>query len=254
MTLKFPEDYTDKIIQGDALEIMKQIPDESIELIITSPPYNIHNTDGGGMSSIGTKNSKWENAALADGYQDHEDNMPHDEYVEWQRNCLREMLRIIPENGAIFYNHKWRVQNGLLQNRDDIVSGFPVRQVIIWHRNGGINFNKGYFLPTYEIIYLICKPEFTLAKKANAHGDVWNISQELNNVHPAPFPIEIPARIIGSTTAHTVLDPFMGSGTTALAAKTLQRNFIGIEISKQYIDMAKKRINKDKHVTNLLNF
>jgi modification methylase len=67
------------------------------------------------------------------------------------------MMRLLTDDGAIFYNHKWRVQDGLLQDRNDIVSGFPVRQIIIWHRNGGINFNKGYFLPTYEVIYLIAK-------------------------------------------------------------------------------------------------
>lgn len=86
--------------------------------------------------------------------------MPHDKYIDWQRRCLAEMLRIIPEDGAIFYNHKWIVQGSLLQDRQDIVSGFPVRQIIIWKRKGGINFNPGYFLPTYEVIYLICKKDF----------------------------------------------------------------------------------------------
>src|SRR5260364_404403 len=76
------------------------------------------------------------------------------EYVAWQRACLIEMLRLLPEHGAIFYNHKWRVQDGLLQDRHDIVGQFPVRQIIIWRRKGGINFNAGYFLPTYEVIYL----------------------------------------------------------------------------------------------------
>lgn len=74
---------------------------------------------------------KWSNAALINGYKNHNDYMPHDEYVDWQRECLREMLRIIPDGGAIFYNHKWRVQAGLLQDRSDIVQGFPVRQIII---------------------------------------------------------------------------------------------------------------------------
>lgn len=68
---------------------------------------------------------------LINGYKNHNDCMPYDEYVEWQRECLREMLRIIPDDGAIFYNHKWRVQAGLLQDRSDIVQGFPVRQIII---------------------------------------------------------------------------------------------------------------------------
>jgi len=81
------------------------------------------------------------------------------------------MLRLIKPDGAIFYNHQWRVQAGLLQDRQDIVSDFPVRQVIIWRRKGDINFNPGYFLPTYEVIYLIAKPDFKLAPNANRHGD-----------------------------------------------------------------------------------
>jgi modification methylase len=103
------------------------------------------------------------------------------------------MMRVLKEDGAIFYNHKWRVQGGLLQDRNDIVDGFPVRQIIIWQRKVGINFNPGYFLPTYEVIYLIAKPDFKLAPKANAHGDIWEFAQEMKNPHPAPFSIQLKA-------------------------------------------------------------
>jgi modification methylase len=156
------------------------------------------------------------------------------------------MFRLIKDDGAIFYNHKWRVQDGLLQDRQDIVDGFPVRQIIIWKRKGGINFNPGYFLPTYEVIYLIAKPKFRLADKANAFGDVWEFKQEMKNEHPAPFPIALIDRIISSTNAQIVLDPFMGSGTTAVVAMGLSRNYIGIELSPDYCDMAEKRISKNK--------
>ncbi|MCG8606292.1 site-specific DNA-methyltransferase [bacterium] len=168
--------------------------------------------------------------------------MPHIEYVEWQRECLAEMLRVLKEDGAIFYNHKWRVQAGLLQDRNDIVSGYPVRQIIIWRRKGGINFNPGYFLPTYEVIYLIAKPGFRLVPKANAYGDIWEFGQEKRNAHPAPFPTALIERIITSTYAKLVLDPFIGSGTTAVAALKHGREFIGIDISQIYCDMAEQRI------------
>lgn len=130
-----------------------------------------------------------------------------------------------------------------MQDRQDIVSGFPVRQIIIWKRKGGINFNPGYFLPTYEVIYLIAKPKFKLAKKANAHGDVWEFTQDIKNRHPAAFPLALIERIISSTNAKIILDPFMGSGTTALAAKRLNRNFIGIDISPEYCKMARTRLD-----------
>lgn len=194
------------------------------------------------------RGGKWATAALLNGYADHGDNMPHADYVAWQREALSEMLRVLRPDGAIFYNHKWRVQAGLLQDRSDIVSGFPVRQVIIWRRKGGINFNPGYFLPTYEVIYIIAKPDFRLAPKANAVGDVWEFTQESNNDHPAPFPVALIDRIVSSTTAEVVLDPFSGSGTTAIAALNYGRRFIGIELSRDYAAGSRARIRAHQHL------
>lgn len=230
----------DKFIIGDSLQKMRELPSNSIDLVVTSPPYNLKNSTGNGMKY--NNGGKWSNARLINGYSHHNDCMPHDEYVNWQRENLTEMMRLIKDNGAIFYNHKWRVQGGLLQDRQDIIQGFPVRQIIIWKRKGGINFNKGYFLPTYEVIYLICKKNFVLSEGANKFGDVWEFGQELNNAHPAPFPVDLIYRIIQSTNAQIILDPFMGSGTTAIAAKKLKRNFIGIELSPDYVKMSEERL------------
>lgn len=235
-----PKNLRNKILVGDVLEKIKSIPDGSVDLVVTSPPYNLKNSTGNGMKD--GRGGKWANASLLNGYADHADCMPHDEYVAWQRKCLNEMMRVINDEGAIFYNHKWRVQGGLLQDRQDIVSGFPVRQILIWRRAGGINFNPGYFLPTYEVIYLIAKKGFKLAEKANAVGDVWEFPQEMSNPHPAPFPVALIDRIVKATSAEIVLDPFMGSGTTAIAAKKNGRTYIGIELSKEYAKLAEKRI------------
>lgn len=228
-----------RVYHVDALTLLGAMPDASVDLIVTSPPYNLRNTTGGILRK---KSGKWDMGSLANGYTTHDDNMPHDEYVNWQRQCLTEMMRVIPSNGAIFYNHKWRVQDGLLQDRSGIVSGFPVRQIIIWQRAGGINFNDNYFLPTYEVVYLICKPDFKLAPKASGRGDVWRIPQETNNSHPAPFPIEFAKRCISSTNARIICDPFMGSGTVAVAAKELQRDYIGSDLSGEYVEIARKRL------------
>lgn len=228
------EALRNKILVGDILDKIKLLPDKSVDLVITSPPYNLRNSAGSG---------RWPNGALIRGYDNYDDRMPHDEYVVWQRRCLQEMMRVINDTGAIFYNHKWRVQGGLLQDRHDIVSGFPVRQIIIWKRVGGVNFNLGYFLPTYEVIYLIAKRGFKLVPKANAFGDVWEFPQEKNSSHPAPFPLALIDRIVKSTNAQIILDPFMGSGTTAVAAKRNGRDYIGIELSPVYSQMAEDRIN-----------
>ena len=230
-----------QVHEGDCLDLMARMPAGSVDLVVTSPPYNIKNSTGNGLKD--GRGGKWESAALVKGYANHDDAMPHDVYIAWQRDCMAAMLRVVREDGAIFYNHKWRVQGGRWQRlADEITAGFPVRQIIIWQRAGGINFNPGYFLPTYEVIYLLAKPDFVLAPKANAAGDVWRIPQEDNNPHPAPFPVELAQRCVESTDARVVLDPFIGSGTTAIAAALARREWIGFEIAADYCRVARERI------------
>ncbi len=229
------------IIHGDCLEVMRKMPDKSIDIIITSPPYNLLNSTGNGLKK-NTHCGKWKNAAIKNGYKDYDDNLPYPEYLEWQRKCVAEMYRLIKEDGAIFYNNKNRVQGGLLQDRREILKDFPVRQIITWKRSGAINFNAGYFLPTTEQIYLVCNKSFKLTKGANKWTDVWEIKQEMNNPHPAPFPEELIDRIVSSTNGQIILDPFGGSGTTAVSSQKYNRNYILIEKSSMYCKMAKNRI------------
>lgn len=238
------EESKNNIICGDSLETMRLLPSESIDLVITSPPYNLKNSTGNGLKD--GRGGKWKNAQLMNGYSNYDDCMPNHEYDKWQKDCLKEMYRLIKDDGAIFYNHKWRVQGGLLQDRHEIVKDFPIRQIIIWRRKGGINFNNGYFLPTYEVIYIIAKPNFKLIPKANRYGDVWEIPQDFKNPHPAPFPVRLIDRIISSTNADLILDPFIGSGTTAISAVNYNRNYIGIDLSPDYCEIAKKRIADHK--------
>ena len=234
----------------DALVGLKSLSDDTIDLIFTSPPYNLLNSSGNGMKD--GRGGKWTNAKLIEGYSNHRDNMPRDEYVAWQRQIISECFRVLKPTGALFYNHKMRVQGGLLQGHTQILNGFNVRQMIIWQRSGGINFNKGYFLPTYEVIYLMPKTakgkeSFSLQPKANAQGDVWRVHQETDNPHPAPWPLEIPRRVLRSSTyagdVGICLDPFAGSGGLAVAAKQLGWRSISIEQSSDYCDMIRKRLD-----------
>ena len=227
---------------GDTIEVMDSLPTKSVDLIVTSPPYNIKNSSGNGLKC--GKGGKWPQARLLNGYATYDDAMPYEDYVRWQKRCLDSMMRLLSDDGAIFYNHKWRVQRGLIQDRREIVGDFPVRQIIIWERNGGINFNPGYFLPTYEVIYLIVKPTFKLNKGASKIGDIWKIGQDQDNWHPAPFPVELASRCIGTTDAKVILDPFMGSGSTAIAAERNGRDWVGIDISSEYCQQAMARIEK----------
>lgn len=236
------DELSDTIVNGDALDVMRRLPSKSIDVIVTSPPYNLLNSTGNGLKQ-NTRTGKWKNAAIKNGYATYNDNMPYDDYIAWQRQCVGEMCRLIKDNGAVFYNNKNRVQGGLLENRGAIVEGFPLRQIIIWKRAGAINFNPGYFLPTTEQIYLLCGRDFRLAKGANKFTDVWEIKQEMKNPHPAPVPEALTDRIISSVDGLIILDPFSGSGTTGVSAKKFGRRFILIEQSEEYCLMAQARID-----------
>jgi modification methylase len=240
--MKFPEDFINKIICGDSLEIMKQMPDECLDLVVTSPPYNLHIRKT--FNNTENWKGKWNKSKLqSEGYDKHSDYMPEDKYTKWQQESLKECFRLIKDDGAIFYNHKWRVQNGLYQQRLNLIEGLPLRQIIIWKKFGGINFNEGYFLPTYEVIYLIAKPKFKLAPKVNRYGDVWTIKQENTSWHPAAFPLELASKCVEATRGNLILDPFVGSGTVPVACKQQNKNYIGIDISENYCKKAEERIS-----------
>jgi modification methylase len=88
--MTFPDDFLNNIVCGDCLSIMKEMPDECLDLVVTSPPYNLKNSTGNGMKD--GRGGKWKNAALVNGYSNYDDNMPHKDYAKWQRNCLTDMF------------------------------------------------------------------------------------------------------------------------------------------------------------------
>lgn len=226
----------------DAMILLKALASSTVDVVITSPPYNM-GTNMNGAKPSSPHNNNWGNSKLLSlGYDGWTDDMPEDEYQVWQRQILDECLRIIKPSGAIFYNHKWRIQGGLLHHRLNMFDGLPLRQIIVWDRGGSNNHNKAFFAPQYEVIYVIAKSDFYIRQDATAFGDVWRISPEYNNDHPAPFPIALPERILVATDAQIVVDPFGGSGSTALAAKRLGRHFITCDISGEYCDLMRRRL------------
>ena len=227
---------TNIIHNADCVKIMDEMPAGCIDLIVTSPPYN--------MRSKGEENKHKNKKQHMEQYDGYSDDLPKDVYVKWQRRCINSMLRVLKPTGAIFYNHKWRIRDLLLDDRHEIVSGFPLRQIIIWARAGGPNFNNSFFNQTYEVVYLIAGYKFKLKQQFVKYGDIWYIPQDLENPHPAPFPVELPLRCIRSNDAEIILDPFAGSGTTLLAAEMEGRKWIGIEQSEKYVTMATERIKE----------
>lgn len=248
---------------GDCVEVLPTLG--PVDLVFTSPPYNLGNTSGGGFpnkrfghytadSRLGQRGGggKWARPALAHGYGAHADAMPHYEYVAWQKEVLRLLWAQLSEAGAIFYNHKVRVLNGVAVTPLEYNPGLPLRQIVIWARAGGINFSPAFYLPTHEWVTIFAKPDFRLKdKSASGAGDVWYIPQESGTEHPAPFPVGLPSRALLTTTAETVLDPFMGSGTTGIACHRAGRSFIGIEREAKWFDLACRRIENEQRQGSL---
>jgi site-specific DNA-methyltransferase (adenine-specific) len=254
------------IITGRAEVALRRLEAGSVPLFIFSPPYNLNQRATLSGSSPGITrgvrlkklahsaptaaygarggHGKWKNGTAYDGTAD---ALPWPEYIAWQQDVLRACWRLLPDDGAIFYVHKPRVQNGesILPTRyvpDEAI----LRQVIIWRRAGGVNMTPTHFMPTHEWVLLIAKPGFRLKSKgASGAGDVWDIPQEPNTWHPAPFPHALVARILEAVRRPAlVCDPFMGSGTVARVCSEWGIPWLGIEKSPAYAARALRELNK----------
>lgn len=241
-----------KIYCCDVLEGLKQLEDNSIDLIITSPPYNKMGLNGN------QKGNKW--VGTIDYNNDKNiDNKNEIDYQNWQIEILNECFRVLKDNGSMFYNHKNRIikGKGIISNPYSWIekSNFLIRQEIIWDRGSTNDVNRRRFLPTTEKIYWLTKtnkPNFDRKPNTIFKKEVWSFPFEKNTKHPAPFPIDLPNNIISCVKTNdnpiTILDIFMGSGTTALSAILNNCNYIGFELFQKYIDIANERIKniKDK--------
>ena len=228
-----------ELILGDTLQVLQKIDSEYFDLGITSPPYNKGNNQGALIKKV--------------KYDQYTDNIPEEIYQQQQIEILNEIYRTMKPGGSFFYNHKCRFSNG------DMIhpilwlhkTQWTIKQEIVWNRKITGNLRGWRFWQTDERIYWLYKPNHSkigkelLAKHAKMTG-IWNIMPENKNPHPAPFPLDIPTRIIYSIfdddKDKIVLDPYVGSGTVPLAAKLFQCNWCGIDISENYLDMAKNRL------------
>ena len=213
---------------GDCLELMKDIPDESIDLIITSPPYNIGNMHSNHLQ-FGT-------------YQGN--NMKEEEYQAWQIKVLDECYRVLKSNGSMFYNHKVRIKEWILKAK------FLLKQEITWDMGKSANCDKIRYFPFSERIYWLTKDKNTKISNKMHLSDVWRVvpnNKRSQTRHIAVMPIEIVDNILNNMILkenYIVLDPFMGIGTTGIGAVKHNVNFIGIEIDENYFNIAKERIEK----------
>ena len=213
-----------KLIHGDCLEEMKNIPDESV--IVTDPPFNI-----------------------GYHYKSYKDKMKEDEYYEMLAGIIENRPAVIIHYGEQLHSLSIRL-------------GYAPKRVVSWVYNS--NTGKQH----RQIAFYNIKPDFRkvgqpyknptdkrIAKRI-AEGksaklyDWWNVNQVKNisrekTAHPCQMPLQVMENIIGILPLElTVVDPFLGSGTTGVACKNLNRNFIGIELDVDYFEIAKERINQ----------
>lgn len=226
-----------KIYNESNIETMARMPDSFIDLTITSPPYNL-----GNKHHTGNKIYK--------PYNEYIDDMLEDEYQKQQIKVLNEIFRITKEGGSLMYNHKNRIKNGVQITPYEwlLKTNWFIKQEIVWF-NRSQNFDKCRFYPMTERIYWLSKTINTnFVNTINQHDLIKDNAEGTNKEHKRAFPLKLAQRfIICFPDAKIIYDPYMGSGTTSVAAIKENRNYIGSELSKEYCDIAEKRI---KHYLN----
>ncbi len=242
------DEQINKIHNMDCIKGMKLLPDNSVDLIVTSPPYNI------GMD-----------------YDVYNDSMPWQEYLDWCKEWLSECYRVLKDDGRICINHYINFRDqlekvsrfplfDLLQIQTEL--GFHVHKLCLWEDatrkkltawGSFCSASAPYINTPYEGILIayknqwkkISKGESTISKEffIEGVGGIWKLGTTKGKTKCC-FPEKLPEMCISllSFKGDVVLDPFSGSGTTAKVAKSLERNYIGFEISKNYCEIANKRI------------
>lgn len=244
-----PAEVLDSVILGDSTD-MKELPDACVHLMVTSPPYNAR--------------------------KDYDDDLTLDEYLDMLRAVFRETYRVLVPGGRACINvanlgRKPYIPLSSFINHIMLDEGFLMRGEIIWDKGSSAGSSTAWgswqsasnptIRDVHEYILVFSKGRF---RRENHHGgettierddfleftkSVWRFPTESARRvgHPAPFPVELPRRLIDLYTfeGDIVLDPFLGSGSTALAALRRNRHFAGFEINEDYVELARKRIERE---------
>lgn len=243
----------DVIYNEDCVEGLKRVPDGSVDLVLTSPPYN-----------IGVDYDVWD------------DRIPWDEYWEWCGKWLAECFRVLKPDGRIAVNHY--LSFGTPECRVSPVSelyrimrgiGYRHHTVALWTDRtlarktawgSWLSSSAPYISAPYECVLVECKEVWKKSGEGRTSlskdefvmlaGGLWDVGTETRGLTKANFPVGFADKAIRllSYEGDVVLDPFMGSGTTAVAASGCGRRYIGFEISGEYCRVARKRIMNERTV------
>src|SRR3989338_589788 len=239
--------YKNNVINGDVLGVMKKLPSNSIHLAITSPPYNV-----------------------GKDYDSHDDQMDYDKYLNWLNKVWMETSRVLVPGGRFCLNIAPTGIKEFIPVHHDFTDqlrkiGMLFRTEIIWYKQTMLKRtawgsfkspSNPHIVPSWEYVLIFSKgqnklegnsedADITKEEFMKFSDGMWYIPPETQrNGHPAPFPEELIYRLIKfySYKGNTILDMFGGTGTVAVVAKKTGRNFIHIDVSKEYCKVAAKRL------------
>lgn len=234
-----------KLLQGNCLEALKEF-DSNIDLIITSPPYNMRTRVRNGKYTTREKSEHFSKK-----YQFFDDALPIDEFYKFHSDVLKELLRV---SKIVCYN--FQIVTGSKEAFFKIIGDFnkQIKDIIIWDKNTGQPAMHSNILNScYEFILIMEGDSIAGRHITNAYfkrGEMNNIlrikrGKKVDGSHGATFPEELVKELMNAFSKENdcILDPFMGTGTTGVVAKKLNRNFIGIELTEEYLKIASDRIN-----------
>ena len=216
---------------GDCLDILRSLPSGSVDAVVTDPPYGIDYAHG--SQSAGGRSAAqicW--APIVGDTQVGGD---------W----LTETFRVLRDGGAIYLCCRWDVEPKWRVALEG--AGYAVKQRLTWHKRvNGKGDLRGTYQPTCEDVLFASKGRHILNRRPSMLLDVGCVPTWEVRHHPHQKPINLPKMLIEASTQEdsTILDPFMGSGTTGVACMRTGRKFIGCEIDKGYYDIAKRRIEE----------
>lgn len=234
-----------RLLQGDCLELIKKLPNNSVDMVFTSPPYNMNLRIRNGQYC-----SRQIVKEITTKYVSFPDNLPMDDYFYFNKQIITELLRV---SDLVFYNVQFLTGNkpALFKLIGDFHN--KIKEFIIWDKvNAQPAIGQGILNSRFEVILVFqnSAPEsrkFDTAQFGRGSlQNLWQIKRgkKIDNTHGAVFPLELAATVIESFSHAnaTILDPFMGTGTTGVACVNTGRRFIGMEIDQNYFEIAVNRI------------
>jgi site-specific DNA-methyltransferase (adenine-specific) len=224
--------YINSVLPGDCLKVMGSFPDQSIDLVVSDPPYGME-----------YKSGKWHGHYVRGKHKTIQKNISRIVNDDIVVNFLPEISRVLKPDGALYVFGTYRTVDLW---KPYIQSYFKLRNIMVWIKNNHTMGSwKSQYRNKYELIYYADKGSHVL-RGHKGHTDVlyYNRVKDSKRKHPTEKPVDLCEALIeeSSNRGDIVLDPFCGSGSTLVAAKNLDRRYIGIEIDKEFSNIAKERL------------